>query len=206
LKNYSVLVSQVCVPPAMHPILGAPGNRVQGFLLAGHVCTVMGYHEYPPLAEMYKVPMAVTGFEPLDLAQGILQVVQMLEKGEVQVQNAYPRAVTYEGNKAAQDIIWKTFQPVNRNWRGIGTIPMSGWGLRPDLTEFDAEKRFDVEHIQTVESPLCIAGEILQGLKKPNQCPAFGMQCTPQSPLGAPMVSAEGACSAYYRYARIDKS
>ncbi len=206
LKNYSVLVSQVCVPPAMHAILGAPGNRVQGFLLAGHVCTVMGYHEYPPLAEKYKVPMAVTGFEPLDLAQGILQVVQMLEKGEVQVQNAYPRAVTYEGNKAAQDIIWKTFQPVNRNWRGIGTIAMSGWGLRPDLTEFDAEKRFDVEHIQTVESPLCIAGEILQGLKKPNQCPAFGVQCTPQSPLGAPMVSAEGACSAYYRYARIDKS
>ncbi|MHB8819968.1 MAG: HypD family hydrogenase formation protein, partial [Bellilinea sp.] len=157
-------------------------------------------------AEKYKVPMAVTGFEPLDLAQGILQVVQMLEKGEVVVQNAYPRAVTYDGNKAAQSIISRTFQPVDRNWRGIGTIPLSGWGLRPELAEFDAENRFAVDHIQTAESPLCIAGEILQGLKKPHQCPAFGQQCTPQSPLGAPMVSAEGACSAYYRYARIENS
>lgn len=206
LKNYSVLVSQVCVPPAMHAILGSPSNRVQGFLLAGHVCTVMGYQEYPPLAEKYQVPMAVTGFEPLDLAQGILQVVQMLEKGEVQVQNAYPRAVTFSGNQAAQSIIHKTFQPVDRNWRGIGTIPQSGWGLRPDLAEFDAENRFAVGHIQTTESPLCIAGEILRGLKKPHQCPAFGVQCTPQTPLGAPMVSAEGACSAYYRYARVENS
>lgn len=206
LNNYSVLVSQVCVPPAMHAILGSPSNRVQGFLLAGHVCTVMGYQEYPPLAEKYQVPMAVTGFEPLDLAQGILQVVQMLEKGEVQVQNAYPRAVTFAGNQAAQSIIHKTFQPADRNWRGIGTIPQSGWGLRPDLAEFDAENRFAVGHIQTSESPLCIAGEILRGLKKPHQCPAFGVQCTPQTPLGAPMVSAEGACSAYYRYARIENS
>lgn len=206
LKNYSVLVSQVCVPPAMHAILGSPSNRVQGFLLAGHVCTVMGYQEYPPLAEKYQVPMAVTGFEPLDLVQGILQVVQMLENGEVQVQNAYPRAVTFAGNQAAQSIIHKTFQPVDRNWRGIGTIPQSGWGLRPELAEFDAEKRFAVGHIQTTESPLCIAGEILRGLKKPHQCPAFGVQCTPQTPLGAPMVSAEGACSAYYRYARVENS
>jgi len=206
LKNYSVLVSQVCVPPAMHAILGSPSNRVQSFLLAGHVCTVMGYKEYPPLAEKYRVPMAVTGFEPLDLTQGILQVVTMLEKGEVAVQNAYSRAVTFEGNPAAQNIIQRTFQPVDRNWRGIGTIPMSGWGLRPELADFDAEQRFEVGHIRTVESPLCIAGEILQGLKKPNQCPAFGSPCTPQNPLGAPMVSAEGACSAYYRYARIEKS
>lgn len=206
LKNYSVLVSQVCVPPAMHAILGSPSNRVQGFLLAGHVCTVMGYQEYPPLAEKYQVPMAVTGFEPLDLVQGILQVVQMLENGEVQVQNAYPRAVTFAGNQAAQSIIHKTFQPVDRNWRGIGTIPQSGWDLRPELAEFDAEKRFAVGHIQTTESPLCIAGEILRGLKKPHQCPAFGVQCTPQTPLGAPMVSAEGACSAYYRYARVENS
>lgn len=206
LNNYSVLVSQVCVPPAMHAILGSPSNRVQGFLLAGHVCTVMGYQEYPPLAEKYQVPMAVTGFEPLDLAQGILQVVQMLEKGEVQVQNAYPRAVTFAGNQAAQSIIHKTFQSVDRNWRGIGTIPQSGWGLRPDLAEFDAENRFAVGHIQTTESPLCIAGEILRGLKKPHECPAFGVQCTPQTPLGAPMVSAEGACSAYYRYARVENS
>jgi len=204
LKNYSVLVSQVCVPPAMHAILGSPANRVQGFLLAGHVCTVMGFEEYPPLADQYKVPMAVTGFEPLDLAQGILTVVQMLENGEVAVKNAYPRAVTAAGNRAAQAIIQKTFQQVDRNWRGIGTIPMSGWGLRPDLADFDAEKRFAVEDIHTSESPLCIAGEILQGLKKPHQCPAFGQQCTPTNPLGAPMVSAEGACSAYYRYARVE--
>ncbi len=148
--------------------------------------------------------MAVTGFEPLDLVQGILQVVRMLEKGEVEVQNAYQRAVTAEGNKAAQAIIQRTFQPVDRNWRGIGTIPMSGWGLLPKLNEFDAEKRFSVEDIHTAESPVCIAGEILQGLKKPHQCPAFGQQCTPSNPLGAPMVSAEGACSAYYRYARVE--
>ncbi|MHB0988781.1 MAG: hydrogenase formation protein HypD [Bellilinea sp.] len=204
LKNYSVLVSQVCVPPAMHAILGSPANRVQGFLLAGHVCTVMGYRDYLPLADQYRVPMAVTGFEPLDLVQGILQVVRMLEKGEVEVQNAYQRAVTAEGNKSAQAIIQRTFQPVDRNWRGIGTIPESGWGLLPELAEFDAEKRFSVEDIHTAESPVCIAGEILQGLKKPHQCPAFGQQCTPANPLGAPMVSAEGACSAYYRYARVE--
>ncbi|TDA65047.1 MAG: hydrogenase formation protein HypD [Chloroflexi bacterium] len=204
LKNYSVLVSQVCVPPAMHAILGSPANRVQGFLLAGHVCTVMGYRDYLPLADQYRVPMAVTGFEPLDLVQGILQVVRMLEKGEVEVQNAYQRAVSAEGNRAAQSIIQRTFQAVDRNWRGIGTIPMSGWGLLPELAEFDAEKRFSVEDIHTAESPVCIAGEILQGLKKPYQCPAFGQQCTPSNPLGAPMVSAEGACSAYYRYARVE--
>jgi hydrogenase expression/formation protein HypD len=204
LKNYSVLVSQVCVPPAMHAILGSPANRVQGFLLAGHVCTVMGYKEYPPLAEKYRVPMAVTGFEPLDLVQGIYQVVQMLETGEVAVKNAYTRAVSAEGNLAAQAIINKTFVQVDRNWRGIGMIPQSGWGLRPELADFDAEKRFSVEDIHTVESPLCIAGQILQGLKKPHECSAFGQECTPTSPLGAPMVSAEGACSAYYRYARIE--
>ncbi len=202
LKNYSVLVSHVRVPPAMHAILGAPGNRVQGFLAAGHVCTVMGYHEYPPIAQQYGVPVAVTGFEPLDLAQGILLTVRMLEKGQVEVQNAYPRAVTYEGNRAAQAIIHKVLQPIDRNWRGIGLIPQSGWGLRPEFSDFDAEKRFDVGHIQTQESPVCIAGQILQGFKKPNQCPAFGTTCKPEHPLGAPMVSAEGACSAFYRYGR----
>ncbi len=204
LKNFSLLVSQVCVPPAMHAILGSPLNRVQGFLLAGHVCTVMGYNEYFPLAEKYGVPMAVTGFEPLDLVHGILTVVKMLEKGRVDVENAYARAVTREGNRAAQDIIFKVYQPVDRNWRGIGTIPMSGWGLTPEYAEFDAEKRFQVEHIQTKESPLCIAGQILQGLKKPFECPAYAKQCTPQTPLGAPMVSAEGACAAYYRYSRLN--
>jgi hydrogenase expression/formation protein HypD len=203
LKNFSVLVSQVCVPPAMHAILGSPANRVQGFLLAGHVCTIMGYREYYPIAEKYRVPMAVTGFEPLDIALGILSVVRMLEKNSVDIENTYARVVAEDGNPAALGIINKVYQPVDRNWRGIGLIPMSGWGLRPEFMEFDAEKRFQVEHIQTKESPVCIAGQILQGLKKPFECPAFGTDCTPQSPLGAPMVSAEGACAAYQRYARV---
>ena len=206
LKNYSMLVSQVCVPPAMHAILGSPTNRVQGFLLAGHVCTVMGYKEYDPIAQQYGVPMAVTGFEPLDLVHGILTVVKMLEKGRVAVENAYARAVTRDGNPSAQAIIHKVYQPVDQNWRGIGTIPMSGWGLNDDYAEFDASKRFHVEHIQTKKSPLCIAGQILQGIKKPFECSAFANQCTPQNPLGAPMVSAEGACAAYYRYSRLKTS
>ncbi len=202
LKNYSVLVSQVCVPPAMHAILGSPHNRVQGFLAAGHVCAVMGYWEYPPIARQYQVPITVTGFEPLDLVQGILMTVQMLEKGTVDVKNAYARVVTYDGNKAAQNIIQRVFQPIDRNWRGIGAIPLSGLGLRPELGAFDAEQRFDVSHIQTRESEVCIAGQILQGLKKPGECPAFGTLCIPENPLGAPMVSSEGACSAFYRYGR----
>lgn len=202
VKNYSVLVSHVCVPPAMHAILGSPQNRVQGFLAAGHVCSVMGYWEYPPIAQQYHVPITVTGFEPLDLVQGILMTVQMLEKGEVDVKNAYTRIVTYEGNQAAQAIIQRVFQPIDRNWRGIGMIPMSGWGLRPEFSQFDAEKRFQVSHIQTKESEVCIAGQILQGQKKPVECPAFGTLCTPDKPLGAPMVSSEGACSAFYRYGR----
>ncbi|MEN4013356.1 MAG: hydrogenase formation protein HypD [Chloroflexota bacterium] len=200
LKNYSVLVSQVCVPPAMHAILSSPLNRVQGFLLAGHVCTVMGYEDYQPIAQQYRVPMAVTGFEPLDLVEGILALIRLLESGEVQVANAYPRVVKPHGNPAARAIINKVFQEVDRNWRGIGTIPQSGWGLRPEFAQFNAETRFQVGHIQTRESTVCIAGQILQGLKKPHQCTAFGTQCSPQNPLGAPMVSAEGACSAYYRY------
>jgi hydrogenase expression/formation protein HypD len=202
LRNFSVLVSQVCVPPAMHTILGSPHNRVQGFLAAGHVCSVMGMWEYPPIAEQYRVPITVTGFEPLDLVQGILVTVQMLERGEVAVKNAYPRVVTFEGNRAAQKIIQRVYQPIDRNWRGIGTILQSGWGLRPEYAGFDAEKRFDVGYIQTKESAVCIAGQILQGLKKPGDCPAFGVLCTPDNPLGAPMVSTEGACSAFYRYAR----
>jgi hydrogenase expression/formation protein HypD len=202
LKNYSVLISQVCVPPAMHAILGSPVNRVQGFLAAGHVCSVMGYWEYPPIAEQYKIPIVVTGFEPLDLLQGILMTVRQLEKGVHQVENAYPRVVNFEGNKAAQAILNRVFQPVDRQWRGIGVIPQSGWGLRPEFSEFDAEKRFQVEYIQTEESAICIAGQILQGLKKPPECPAFGTLCTPKNPLGATMVSSEGACAAYYRYGR----
>lgn len=204
LKNYSVLVSQVCVPPAMHAILGSPANRVQGFLLAGHVCAVMGYQEYYPIARQYKVPMAVTGFEPVDIVNGILSTVRLLESGKVDIENAYTRVVSPHGNPAALAIIHKAYQPVDRNWRGIGLIPLSGWGLRPEYAEFDAEKRFNVEHIQTRESEICIAGQILQGLKKPFECPAFGTLCTPQNPLGAPMVSAEGACAAYQRYTRVD--
>ena len=202
LKNYSVLVSHVRVPPAMHAILSAPHNRVQGFLLAGHVCAVMGYWEYPPLSKQYGVPMAVTGFEPLDLIQGILHTVRMLEQERVEVENAYPRLVTFEGNRPAQQIISQVFEECDRKWRGIGMIPKSGWGLRPEFDEYNAEKRFDVQQIQPEESPLCISGLVLQGLKKPHECPAFGVQCTPETPLGATMVSSEGACAAYYRYKR----
>ena len=203
LKNFSILVSHVRVPPAIKAILGSPQNRVQGFLLAGHVNAVMGYWEYPPLVEEFKIPMVITGFEPLDIVQGILTTVQLLEAGKVEVANAYQRAVTLEGLKPARDAINKVFMEVDRKWRGIGMIPMSGWGLRPEFDEFNAEKRFNVDAIQADESPLCIAGQILQGLKKPHDCPAFGKQCTQENPLGATMVSSEGACAAYYRYGRM---
>jgi hydrogenase expression/formation protein HypD len=202
LKNFSVLVSHVRVPPAMRVILGSPSNRVQGFLLAGHVCAVMGYHEYPPLLEAYRVPMTITGFEPLDLSQGILETVRMLEVGKVEIANAYQRAVTFEGNQPAQKMINRVFMECDRAWRGIGVIPASGWQLRPEFDDFNAEKRFDVGQILTQESPLCIAGQIMQGLKKPHDCTAFGKQCTPETPLGATMVSSEGACAAYYKYGR----
>jgi len=200
LRNFSVLMSHVRVPPAMHAILSGEHNRVQGFLAAGHVCAVMGYWEYPPIAEQYRTPMAVTGFEPLDLLHGVLTAVRMLEKGEVGVANAYARAVTYEGNQPAQKLIQTVFMDCDRKWRGIGNIPMSGWCLRPEYAKFDAEQRFEVASIHSEESPICIAGEILQGLKKPHQCPAFGTLCTPEHPLGATMVSTEGTCAAYYQY------
>ncbi len=202
ISNFTVLVSHVRVPPAMHAILSSPQNRVQGFLAAGHVCAVMGYWEYPPIADEYKVPIVVTGFEPLDLVQGILQCVQQLEAGRTNVENAYTRAVTFEGNKPAQSIISQVFMECDRKWRGIGVIPGSGWCLQPEFEKFNAEARFDVAQIQPEESPLCIAGEILQGLKKPTDCSAFGNQCTPDRPLGATMVSSEGACAAYYHYGR----
>ena len=202
VTNFSILVSHVRVPPAMHAILASPQNRVQGFLAAGHVCAVMGYWEYPSIAEAYKVPIVVTGFEPVDLVKGILQCVEELEAGRIGVENAYPRTVTFDGNKPAQAIISQVFCDCDRKWRGIGVIPGSGWCLRPAYEAFDAETRFDVALIQPEESPLCIAGEILQGLKKPHDCAAFGVQCTPDQPLGATMVSAEGACAAYYRYGR----
>ena len=202
INNYSLLVSHVCVPPAISAILGSPANRVQGFLAAGHVCAVMGYKEYEPIARQYRTPMAVTGFEPLDLVLGIYETVKMLESGVYEVHNAYPRAVTREGNKAAQSIIDQTLEPCDRNWRGIGEIPMSGWKLKKEYQDFDAELRFDVADIKTKESEICISGLILQGLKKPFECLAFGILCTPQNPLGATMVSSEGTCSAYYRYGR----
>src|SRR5512139_788711 len=200
LTNYSMLVSHVRVPPAMRAILSSPYNQVQAFLAAGHVCAVMGYWEYPPLAEEFKVPIVVTGFEPVDLVEGILKAVKQLEANQHEVENAYGRAVTLEGNKPAQDLINKVFVECDRKWRGIGTIPLSGWRLRDEYAEFDAEKRFAVDNIATRESPLCISGLVLQGRKKPNECPAFGKECTPEHPLGATMVSSEGACAAYYRY------
>jgi hydrogenase expression/formation protein HypD len=202
LTNYSVLVSHVRVPPAMKAILGSPHNRVQGFLLAGHVNAVMGYHEYPSLLAEFKIPMVVTGFEPLDIVQGILTTAQLLEAGKIEIANAYQRAVTFEGLKPAQDAIEKVFMECDRAWRGIGMIPMSGWCLRPEFDLFNAEKRFNVGDIHTKESSLCIAGQILQGLKKPHDCPAFGKECTTENPLGATMVSSEGACAAYYKYGR----
>jgi hydrogenase expression/formation protein HypD len=203
LRNFSLLVSQVRVPPAIRTILASPGNRVQGFLAAGHVCAVMGTWEYPPLAREFGVPIVVTGFEPLDLAQGILRTVQLLEAGEPRVENAYSRAVTEAGNQPAQAVIRQVFEECDRAWRGIGEIPMSGWRLRAEYSGLDAERRFDVAGIQPQESPECIAGLVLQGRQKPSDCAAFGTRCTPEHPLGATMVSSEGACAAYYRYGRF---
>jgi hydrogenase expression/formation protein HypD len=203
LTNFSVLVSHVRVPPAMHAILSSPHNRVQGFLAAGHVCAVMGYWEYIPIAQEYQIPIVVTGFEPVDIVRGILDTVTLLEAGKACVGNAYSRTVNLDGNKHAQNVIKTTFCECDRKWRGIGTIPMSGWCLRSEFDDFNAENKFSVQDIQSDESPLCIAGEILQGLKKPNNCAAFGIQCKPEHPLGATMVSAEGACAAYYKYGRV---
>jgi hydrogenase expression/formation protein HypD len=200
LTNYSLLVSHVRVPPAMHAILGAPDNRVQGFLAAGHVCAVMGTWEYPPIAQKYKVPIVVTGFEPLDIAQGLLVTLRQLETGRAEVENAYPRVVTAQGNLPAQRVIDQVFESCDRKWRGIGMIPASGWKLRPEFAAFDAEARFPVSEIHPEESPVCIAGLILQGMKRPHECPAYGTLCLPEHPLGATMVSSEGACAAYYRY------
>jgi len=201
LENFAVLVSHVTVPPAITAILSSPINRVQGFLAAGHVCTVMGYWEYEPLAEHFRVPIVVTGFEPLDLVKGIRQCVLQLEAGKHEVVNAYARSVRREGNLAAQNIIRRVFEPCDRAWRGIGVIPMSGYRLRDEFADMDAEKRFpEVQAVNVQENPACISGRVLQGLKKPHECPAFGAACTPQHPLGATMVSSEGACAAYYRF------
>jgi hydrogenase expression/formation protein HypD len=203
LKNFSALVSHVLVPPAIEAIMNSPLNRVQGFLAAGHVCCVMGYHQYHSLAERFGVPIVVTGFEPLDLLEGIRRTVLQLERGEACVENAFERVVTEQGNEAAQATIAEVFETTDRGWRGIGVIPGSGWKLSSAYADFDASLRFSVSHVQTCESTECRAGEVLQGVIKPNQCPAFGKSCTPRSPLGATMVSSEGACAAYYNYGRL---
>ncbi len=202
LTNFSLLVSHVLVPPAIRTIMDSPAHRVQGFLAAGHVCTVMGTSQYGPIVERYRVPIVVTGFEPLDVLEGIRRVLRQLEEGRAELENAYPRAVAAAGNPAAQDVLNDVFTVCDRAWRGIGTIPQSGWKLSERYVEFDAEQRFDVADIVTQESDLCRSGEVLQGLIKPNQCDAFGKQCTPRMPLGAPMVSNEGACAAYYQFRR----
>ena len=202
LDNFSLLVSHVLVPPAMQALLGAPDNRVQAFLAAGHVCAVMGYREYEPIAARHRVPIVVTGFEPLDLLHGVYLAVTALEEGRVGVENQYARAVSREGNLPAQKLLGEVFEVCDRAWRGIGVIPGSGWRLRPEFAHYDAERRFDVGGVSAQESPLCIAGAILTGHKRPHDCSAFGTRCTPEHPLGAPMVSSEGACAAYYQYGR----
>ncbi len=200
ITNFSMLVSHVLVPPAIEAILGSPDCQVDGFLAAGHVCAVVGYTEYEPLAHRYHIPFVVTGFEPVDILQGVLLCVTQLEEGRAEVENPYARAVKREGNLHAMQLVREVFEVVPRKWRGIGAIPQSGLGLRPQYAEFDAENRFAVQMIQTEERAECISGQILQGIKKPPQCPAFGTLCTPDHPLGATMVSSEGACAAYYRY------
>ena len=203
IGNFSILVSHVLVPPAMEAVLSSQNNRVQGFLAAGHVCTVMGYWEYGPIAQKYNVPIVVTGFEPLDILQGVYMCVKQLEEGRFEVENQYTRSVNREGNRPAQDLITKVFCVISRKWRGVGEIAQSGFQLQEDYRQFDAEKRFSVGEIITEESPECISGLILQGVKKPHECSAFGTKCTPEKPLGATMVSSEGACAAYYRYRKI---
>jgi hydrogenase expression/formation protein HypD len=202
-RNFTLLVAHVRVPPAMGVILDAPDNRVQGFLAPGHVCTVMGFTEYEDLAARYRVPIVVTGFEPIDLLQGILQCVRQLENGRFEVENAYARSVRRQGNESARGLIDRVFEVSDRAWRGLGCLPGSGLSLRPAYAAFDAEARFGrVRAEGATEAGECIAGLVLRGLKKPHECPAFGTRCTPEHPLGAPMVSAEGACAAYERYRR----
>ena len=203
IENFSMLVSHVLVPPAIAAIMDSPTCRVQAFLAAGHVCSVMGYWQYYPLVERYQVPIVITGFEPLDLLEGIRRTVTLLEAGTPQVENAYERAVSFEGNKAAQKLLSEVFEVADRAWRGIGVIPQSGWKLRDAYRDFDAEQRFSVSGITAEESPLCHSGEVLQGNLKPNECPGFAKECTPRHPLGATMVSSEGACAAYYNYGRF---
>ena len=207
LSNFSVLVSHALVPPAMRAILSGEGNKIDGFLAAGHVCTIMGYEEYFPIAAEYHVPVVITGFEPLDILEGLYLCLLQLEHGRAEVENQYARSVTRQGNASAQAVLEEVFCVVQRGWRGIGEIPASGLGLSNDYARFDATTRFEVSHIaaRKAENGECISGEILQGLKKPPECRAFGVACTPESPLGATMVSSEGACAAYYRYRNMER-
>ena len=202
VKNFSILVSHVLVPPAIAAILQSPQNRVQGFLGPGHVCAIMGYSVYEAISARYQVPIVVTGFEPLDILEGTLMTVRQLEAGNAVVENQYARAVEREGNRVAQNLVSEVFEICDRKWRGVGSIPKSGYRLRYEFRDHDAERLFEVEEIDTKEPAICISGQILKGIKKPHDCPAFGTLCTPQSPLGATMVSAEGACAAYYAYGR----
>jgi hydrogenase expression/formation protein HypD len=202
LTNFSELVSHVLVPPAIRLLLNSRENRVQGFIAPGHVCTVMGYWEYKALVDEFHVPIVVGGFEPVDLLEAILMLVAQLEEGRAEVENQYARSVSYHGNEPAQRVVEQVFEVADRKWRGIGTIPMSGLRLRPEFAAYDAEKIFGVSELEAAEPPECISAQVLQGLKKPVDCPAFATRCTPEMPLGAPMVSAEGACAAYYQYRR----
>ena len=206
VANFSMLVSHVLVPPAIEAILSSPVSRVQGFLAAGHVCTVMGYTEYEPLAAKYRVPIVVTGFEPLDILQGVYMCVKQLEEGRAEVENQYARAVRRDGNVPAQQLVWEVFRIVPRKWRGVGEIPRSGLALSPSYESFDAELRFGIAGITADEPTECCSGQIMQGLMKPHECSAFATRCTPDHPLGATMVSSEGACAAYYRYRRLEVS
>ncbi|HUL44756.1 MAG TPA: hydrogenase formation protein HypD [Bacteroidota bacterium] len=202
IRNFSVLCSQVLVPPAVEAILGTPSHNIRGLLAAGHVCTVMGFNEYLPIASRYQIPIVVTGFEPVDILQGIFMTVKQLEEGRAVVENQYSRVVRPDGNIPARELLNEVFEVTDRTWRGIGEIPQSGLRLRKKFADFDAERRFQVDAIRSVESPDCIAGAVLCGLKRPYECPAFGSKCTPEHPLGAPMVSSEGSCAAYFQYGR----
>ncbi len=202
VPNYSILASHVLVPPAIEAVMNDPDSNIQGFLAAGHVCAIMGIDEYYPLVDRYKIPIVVTGFEPVDLVQGILMTVRQLEKGEHQLENQYSRVVKPEGNPEAQKVIQRIFTIADREWRGIGVIPMSGYEVRPEYVAYDANIKFKVNIEKAAESKECIAGLVLKGIKKPQECPQFGRGCTPQMPLGAPMVSSEGACAAYYHFSQ----
>ncbi|HYU15780.1 MAG TPA: hydrogenase formation protein HypD [Candidatus Acidoferrum sp.] len=206
VKNFSMLVSHVLVPPAIASILQGAGNRVQGFLGPGHVCAVMGYREYEALSASYRVPIVITGFEPVDILEGIYLTLRQLEAGRAEVENQYVRTVARDGNRSARDLVFEVFEVADRKWRGVGSIPKSGYKLRYEYRDHDAEKLFEVDAIETSEAAQCISGLILRGLKKPCDCAAFGTRCTPESPLGATMVSAEGACAAYFQYGRFARA